>query len=136
MADVGWLQLLAAALGGGLTVKLLDIIYQEFRRWSERARSAEQFVDKHLDPLLKAADELVGKLRSLAESDFKELHAIQAGNKALTSSDLASVLFLFGRFWARIEIVRGPISCDGRRRTRQEIASIHGLLRVSASPHS
>jgi hypothetical protein len=106
MAEVGWLQLLAAALGGGLTVKLLDIIYQEFRRWSESARSAEQFVDKHLDPLLKAADELVGKLRSLAESDFKELHAIQAGNKALTSSDLASVLFLFGRFWARIEIVR------------------------------
>ena len=45
--------------------------YQEVRRGSERRRTARRFVDEHLDPVLKAADELVGKLRSLAMADFK-----------------------------------------------------------------
>ena len=106
MAETGWFQLLTAALGGGVTVKALDILYQEFRHRSERSRSAEQFVDEHLDPLLKAADELVGKLRSLAESDFKELHDIEPSAETLKSSGFSSLLFLFGRFWARIEIIR------------------------------
>ena len=98
MAETGWFQLLTAALGGGLTVKVLDIIYQEIRSWSERSRTAEQFVDKHLDPLLKAADELVGKLRSLAESDFKELATVEPDTKILNSADFSSILFLFARF--------------------------------------
>ncbi len=106
MAETGWFQLLAAALGGGVTVKVLDILYQELRRRSERSRSAEQFVDEHLDPLLKAADELVGKLRSLAESDFRGLLDIEPSAETLKSPDFSSVLFLFGRFWARIEIIR------------------------------
>ncbi len=106
MADTGWFQLLTAALGGGVTVKALDILYQEFRHRSERSRSAELFVDEHLDPLLKAADELVGKLRSLAESDFRKLHNIEPSAETLESHDFSSLLFLFGRFWARIEIIR------------------------------
>jgi hypothetical protein len=61
MADFEWLKLLTAALGGGITVKLLDITYQEMRRLLERSQSAKRFVDEHLDPLLKAADELVGE---------------------------------------------------------------------------
>jgi hypothetical protein len=32
----GWLDLLAAALGGGLIVKVLDILYEEFRQRSDR----------------------------------------------------------------------------------------------------
>ncbi len=35
--DIDWLQLFTAALGGGVTVKVLDIIYQEFRRRSEKS---------------------------------------------------------------------------------------------------
>jgi hypothetical protein len=53
-ADIDWLQLFFAALGGGLTVKVVDIIYQEVRRRLETTRSATRFVDEH--PLLKAAD--------------------------------------------------------------------------------
>lgn len=106
MAETGWLHLLTAALGGGVTVKALDIVYQELRHRSERSRTAERFVDEHLDPLLKAADELVGKLRSLAESDFRELHDIEPSTNALESHDFSSLLYLFGRFWAQIEILR------------------------------
>ena len=106
MAETGWFELLAAALGGGITVKALDIAYQELRHRSERSRSAVRFVDEHLDPLLKAADELVGKLRSLAESDFRRLHDIPGDVDFLGSPDFSSLLYLFGRFWARIEILR------------------------------
>jgi hypothetical protein len=106
MIEPGWSQLLAAALTGGLIVKLLDFIYQEFRLWSDRASSARRFVDEHLDPLLKAADELVGKLRSLAEDDFRPLHNIPPETATLDSPDFSSIMFLFARFWARIEILR------------------------------
>jgi len=62
MADamgIEWLQLFSAALGGGLTVKTVDIIYQEARRRRDQTKSATKFVDEHMDPLLKAADEVV-----------------------------------------------------------------------------
>lgn len=106
MAEPGQFQLLTASLGGGFTIKMLNIFYQEFRHWLERSRSAKRFVDDHLAPLLKAADELVGKLRSLAENDFRELHNINPTAKTLDSLEFSSLLYLFGRFWARIEIFR------------------------------
>jgi len=104
MPDVSWGQLFVAALGGGFTVKLLDIAHQEYRRWKEQSTSAEQFVDKHLDPLLKSADELTGKLRALAERDFKPIHRVT--DNCLSNPDFASVVFLFGKFWAQVEIIR------------------------------
>ena len=106
MPATSWVDLLGAALGGGLTLKGLEFLYQEYRHRTERSRSAKQFVDGHLDPLLKAADELFGKLRSLAESDFIELRGIDAGAQNIESRDFGSLLYLFGRFWARIEIFR------------------------------
>jgi hypothetical protein len=106
MTVAQWLQLVAAALGGGFTVKLLDILYLEVRRRFEGSQSARRFVDEHLDPLLKAADELVGKLRSLAVSDFKPLHGVADVHDTFSDNDFASLIYLFGCFWARIEIIR------------------------------
>jgi hypothetical protein len=108
MADTGWLQIIGAALGGGfvggITLKILDIGYQEFQRRRTERVTAGKFVDEHLDPLLKSADELNGKLRSLAESDFLELHDVDY-TKLSESHQFASLLFLFGSFWAQIEII-------------------------------
>ena len=106
MPDISWGQLFVAALGGGFTVKLLDIAYQEFRHRKTRNLTAEEFVDQHLGPLLKTADELVGKLRSLAEVDFKPVHRVEPDRRCLSNHEFASLLYLFGRFWARIELVR------------------------------
>jgi hypothetical protein len=107
MAGVAnWLDLFGAALGGGLTVKVLDIVYQEIRHRSDRKREATQFVDKHLDPLLKTTDELVGKLRSLAEKNFSEVQKIGADGKLSESSHFASLIYLFGCFWAQVELLR------------------------------
>ena len=101
-----WLKLLTAALGGGLTVKFVEILYQEVRRRSEHSRSAKQFVDQHLDPLLKAADELVGKLRSLADEDFKSLRGVDPNTVRYVNHDFTGLLFLLAKLWANIEIIR------------------------------
>ena len=104
-AQVGLLGLLGAGLLGALMVKFLDIIYQELRRGSERRRTARRFVDEHLDPVLKAADELVGKLRSLAMADFKTLRARHATHER--NHDLVDILYLMARLWASLELFRG-----------------------------
>jgi hypothetical protein len=104
--DITWLQLFTAALGGGLTVKLVDILYQEVRRGLDKKQSARSFLDEHLDPLLKAADEVVGKLHSLATEDFKTLAGRTFDLNSLNDHDFGGLLYLFSRFWARIEIIR------------------------------
>ena len=99
------LQLLGAGFVGASLVKLLEIVYQEVRRRSERRRTARQFVDEHLDPVLKAADELVGKLRSLAMADFRTLRARHGSHER--NHDLVDVLYLMARLWATLELFRG-----------------------------
>ena len=64
---------IGAAFSGGIAVKLLDYGYQEYRRRSETSRTAKSITDTHLDPILKSADELVAKIRSLAQADFQDL---------------------------------------------------------------
>src|ERR1700680_1040824 len=53
-------------------------IFSELLRRRRSAKAARQLIAKHLDPLLKATDELQGKLRSLAEEDFAEFRNIPA----------------------------------------------------------
>lgn len=103
--EATWLDLLGAALGGGATVKAFDILYQELRRLSERKRTAKEFVDKHLDPILKATDEMVGKVRSLAESGFSDIYDVNQKATKLPT-DFASLIYLFGRFWTHVELLR------------------------------
>ena len=103
--QVGLLRLLGAGLLGALLVKVLEIGYQEVRRGSERRRTARRFVDEHLDPVLKVADELVGKLRSLAMADFKTLRARHGSHER--NHDLVDVLYLMARLWASLELFRG-----------------------------
>ena len=89
-----------------MTVKVVDIIYQEVRRRLDKTQTVTKFVDEHLDPLLKAADEVVGKLHSLATEDFKTLAGRDLTLNPVTDNDFGGLLYLFSRFWTRIEIIR------------------------------
>ena len=65
-------------------------------------------VEDQLDPLLKAAGSLGGKLRSLAVEDFVELakfHQPAVAKVGNDAADFVNLLYLFGRFWAQIEIL-------------------------------
>lgn len=105
--DMDLLKLLVAALGGGFTVKVLDILHQEVRRRFEGRVSARRFVDENLDPVLKAADELVGKLRSMGSNDFRTLrNRGDAESGGVGYRDYIGLLYLLARLWASMELFR------------------------------
>jgi len=98
-------------LSGVLTVplaqRLLGSIVSELRRKWEASIAARRIIDTQLDPLLKAADELQGKLRSLAEEDFGEFRALPSPITHRSDSvNLCSTIYLFAQFWGRLEILR------------------------------
>lgn len=101
-----WGHLLVTAFGGGLAVKLLDIGYHSLSARFSRKQSARTVVDHHLDPILKAADEIVGKIRSLAEEDFTSLIRASAPPSEVPEYRVLVVLYLLASFWARIELLR------------------------------
>jgi hypothetical protein len=104
-------HLIASYLFGALSSPLLiwglGALITAVKNTRERTVAARRVVAAQLDPLLKAADELHGKLRSLAEEDFAEFRALPASD--LSSSDLVnlcSTIYLFAQFWGRLEILR------------------------------
>lgn len=102
-----WWDILAAALSGGMFVKVLDHVYEEYKRRSEASKTARDLVNKHLDPILKGADELVGKIRSLAQSDFYETLHVQKQEEPNVESVMPhlEIVYLFAQFWARVQIL-------------------------------
>ena len=107
-----WPQLIGLALGsgflGGIFGELWRALLEWLRRRSEAKTRAKDVVDRHLDPVLKSADELLGKLRSLAQEDFHDFRTLPRETKTDLHSfvDLGSVFYLFANFWARLEILR------------------------------
>jgi hypothetical protein len=104
MAGQDLWSLFAAALGGGLFVKLFEIAHEEYKSRKAQRLDHSHSVDRSLEPLLRATDELVGKLRSLAEQDFIPIHDADMGS--LDETGFASVIYLFVQFWSEVEIVR------------------------------
>jgi len=100
-----WLDLLSAAISGGVVVKLLDYAYSEYRRRSEKSESAKALANKHLDPILKAADELVGKLRSIALRDVYDFEILLKPEEIEHNIPMTSILYLIGQFWSRIQVL-------------------------------
>lgn len=106
MQEINWNQIFLGALGGGLTVKFLEIAYQEVRSRLTRRGGARKLVDDHLDPILKSADEIVGKIRSLAEEDFASLRRIDVHIDSTPTHKPLVLLYLFANFWARVELLK------------------------------
>ncbi|MFH1852454.1 MAG: hypothetical protein ABIA75_08925 [Candidatus Neomarinimicrobiota bacterium] len=105
IAEPSWLKIIIALFSGGMLVKLFEYFYVQ--KVNDR-KSAAQLINKNLDPILKAADELVGKIRYLAQSDFDEFSYTDRP-EGLEFSDWFTYLdsiYLFVQLWARIQIMR------------------------------
>ncbi len=90
-----------------LAQRVFGFLFSELRTRWQSSVAARRIIDTQLDPLLKAADELQGKLRSLAEEDFQDFRELP--NPIVLRRDLVnlcSTLYLFAQFWARLEILR------------------------------
>ena len=98
-----WIGVLIAMIASGISG---GFIYKEFLRRSERSYEARRFVDKSLDPFLKATDELAGKLAFLAREDFKSLEKAEADVARLDNDHFSSLVFLIAQFWGNIEMIR------------------------------
>ena len=127
-----WLDLLGASLGGGLVVKIFDCLYKEYKLRSETYKSAKMLLTKHLDPILKSADELVGKVRSLAQSDFRELTKKSAPVNYEFKDWLPylDTLYLFAQFWSRIQNLRIEsvfVNITSQKRGKQLLAFFRAL---------
>jgi uncharacterized DUF497 family protein len=51
-----WLGFVAVFVSGGLIGKFFEFIYQEYRRRSDTRKTSRNLVDKHIEPIIKAAD--------------------------------------------------------------------------------
>jgi len=93
-----WIKYVVIFISGSLFATLISICYKEF----SRSRRAKEVVEKHLDPILKAADQLLGQIVSLSRKDFKSIYIDNQNTKI----ERMFVLYLFAQFWARVEILR------------------------------
>ena len=89
-------------------MKGIDYLWGELQDRRKTRRTVKHLVETHLDPILKTADELFGKLRDLAIRDFSDL---KDGLDDQTPDfekqvELGATLYLFAHFWARIAILR------------------------------
>ncbi|MCH7780246.1 MAG: hypothetical protein IH848_05310, partial [Acidobacteria bacterium] len=107
-----WFKLIALATTSGLLGGLFGELWRELLGWirrrAEAKTRAKEIVHEHMDPILKSADELLGKLRSLAQEDFRDFRRLPPETSADLHSfvNLGSVFYLFANFWARLEILR------------------------------
>ena len=83
-----WTGVLTFVLGAASTfaLRLLPPVFSEGWRLLQARAAARRVINQQLDPLLKAADELQGKLRSLAEEDFQEFRRLP--EEKLTTAQL------------------------------------------------
>lgn len=120
-----WLHFITAMLSGGVVVKFMEFLCQTLISNLKRKRTSKEIVDKHLDPLMKAADEIVGKTISLAKRDFKDL--IESSNSKVSlnnsiSNEMLGLLYLYAQFWGRIEILKQEslgVSISGDKRGKK-----------------
>jgi hypothetical protein len=92
---------------GASALKGFQYLYGEWRHSRQMRESARQIIDQHLDPILKAADDLVGKLQSVAAHDFQEFRRMPNPADGIAANiELTNILYLFGQFWSRIQILR------------------------------
>lgn len=100
MTLVSWLNSVIAGCAGAVFVKLLDIVYLEYKRNKEKFSCSKELLDKHVDPILKSADELLGELIALTKEDFESMY------KNEDDLQIAYVIYLFANFWSRLAILR------------------------------
>lgn len=89
---------------GGAIWEGLKTITPEIKKYFEKRSEASSIFNKNIDPILKSADELFGKLTSLAKEDFKIF--LTVSNNHDVELKKIYVYYLFSQFWARLEILR------------------------------
>ena len=97
--------ILALLTGGGIW-EGFKFIYPDLKRPIERRNSARKTFYKNLDPILKSASELYGKLESLSKEDFATFINVHNSNSTNPEHNKKYIYYLFSQFWAQLEFLR------------------------------
>ena len=128
MIEENFWQLVTAFVSGGALLKASEVIYGDLKQWRASRSASAESLTSNLEPLLKSADELVGKLTSLGKSDFLPLRGDKA--RDLSNDEYLSVVYLFVQFWAWMEIFRVAYYNNdvGRSRRGKRLAKFYDCL--------
>lgn len=97
------LKLVLSFIGGGVLLEILKLTYPDLKKVFRRRIEAKNVFNKHSELILKSADELFGKIDSLAKEDFR---IFTHYNPQIDEMNKIYILYLFGSFWASLGIIK------------------------------
>lgn len=100
------LQSILAFVSGGAIWEGFKIIYPEIKRPLTSRVEAKKSLYRSIDPILKSASELYGKLLSLAKEDFSTYTAPAHSTSSNPEHNKKYILYLFAQFWGQLEYLR------------------------------
>jgi hypothetical protein len=117
---------LISLASGGVIWEVFKYFYPDIKRYFNSKIEAKNSFYTHLDPLLKASNELYGKLESLSKEDFSTFIKNENSNSIDPEHNKKYVLYLFAQFWAQIEYIR----LESQYTSLSKIKSGKELLRI------
>ncbi|WP_343328955.1 hypothetical protein [Polaribacter staleyi] len=100
------IKTITAILTGGVLWEGFKFLYPDLKRIIESRINAKNILNKNIDPLLKSASELYGKIESLAKEDFASFINPEKSNSVNPEHNKKYVMFLFSQFWGNLEYLR------------------------------
>jgi hypothetical protein len=100
------LQALIALISGGALWEGFKFIYPEIKQPIASRIEAKKALYANIDPLLKSASELYGKILSLAKEDFSTFINPSNSISFDPQHNKKYILYLFSQFWGQLEYLR------------------------------
>lgn len=100
------MKAIVALVFGGAIWEGFKFFWPDLKRPFEERRLAKKSFYKNLDPILKSASELYGKMESLAKEDFSTFRKPENSNSKDPNHNRNYVFYLFAQFWAQLEYLR------------------------------
>jgi hypothetical protein len=97
------LKYILSFISGGVLLELLKLLYPDLKKVFQQRIVAKNIFNKYSELILKSADELFGKIYSLAEEDFRIFTKYNAQNDEMNK---IYILYLFASFWASLGILK------------------------------
>lgn len=97
------IRLILSFIGGGVILEVVKLVYPDLKKVFLYRIEAKNIFNKHSELILKSADELFGKIYSLAKEDFK---IFTNYNPHTDEMNKIYILYLFSSFWASLGIMK------------------------------
>lgn len=100
------IQILVSIIIGGGLWEGFKFFFPDMKRLFTSKITAKKTLYENIDPFLKSASDLYGKLESLAKEDFSTFKRPINSNSLDPDQNKKYVYFLFAQFWAQLESLR------------------------------